>query len=208
MLPSSSPVPFLMPRSMFSPGMFTALAASIAVRRRGLPPGSPPPLRAATVISRITLVQDEARLASVIAFFRLICFHLLWPAMSRTPSGRRELGYRESGTDLGNISAAPACGNAPSPLVSPLYAKNSMADVECCGAAAGLRVGEAAQPQPSRVYPGFQQPASAAGCGVRFPQRRSRSAPDSASLAEQRGSVSGLLPDVAERGRLAVGERH
>jgi len=40
------------------------------------------PLRAATVISRITLVQEEARLASVIAFLRLICFHLLWPAMA------------------------------------------------------------------------------------------------------------------------------
>src|SRR5918999_3268784 len=82
MLPSSSPVPFLMARSIFSPGILTALAASIAVRRRGLPPGSPPPLRAATVISRITLVQDEARFASVIAFLRLICFHLLWPAMA------------------------------------------------------------------------------------------------------------------------------
>src|SRR4051812_19938861 len=67
---------------MFSPGMLTALAASMAVLRRGLPPGSPPPLRAATVISRITLVQEEARLASVIAFLRLICFHLLCPAMA------------------------------------------------------------------------------------------------------------------------------
>src|SRR5919107_2560747 len=83
MLPSSSPVPFLIERSMFSLGMLTALAASIAVRRRGLPPGSPPPLRAATVISRITLVQEEARLASVIAFLRLICFHLLWPAKAK-----------------------------------------------------------------------------------------------------------------------------
>src|SRR5438093_11384014 len=82
MLPSNSPVPFLMARSMFSPGMLTALAASIAVRSLGLPPGSPPPLRAATVISRMTLVQEEARLASVIAFLRLICFHLLWPAMA------------------------------------------------------------------------------------------------------------------------------
>ena len=39
-------------------------------------------LLAATVISRITLVQEEARLASVTAFLRLICFHLLWPAMA------------------------------------------------------------------------------------------------------------------------------
>src|ERR671925_891337 len=82
MLPSNSPVPFFTARSMFSPGMLTALAASIAVRRRGLPPGSPPPLRAATVISRMTLVQEEARRASVTAFLRLICFHLLWPAMA------------------------------------------------------------------------------------------------------------------------------
>jgi hypothetical protein len=28
------------------------------------------------------LVQDEARLASVMAFLRLICFHLLWPAIA------------------------------------------------------------------------------------------------------------------------------
>src|ERR687884_2171490 len=82
MLPSSSPVPFLIARSMLSHGMFTALAASMAVRRRGLPPGSPPPALAATVISRMTLVQDDARRASVTAFLRLICFHLLWPAIA------------------------------------------------------------------------------------------------------------------------------
>ncbi len=62
--------------------MLTAFAASIAVRRRGFPPGSPPPLLAATVISRITFVHEEARRASVTAFLRLICFHLLWPAMA------------------------------------------------------------------------------------------------------------------------------
>src|SRR5437870_1718306 len=67
---------------MFSLGMFTAFAASMAVRRRGFPPGSPPPLFAATVISRMTLVQEEARRATVTAFLRLICFHLLWPAMA------------------------------------------------------------------------------------------------------------------------------
>ena len=63
-------------------GVRQSSAASIAVRRRGLPPGSPPPLRAATVISRMTLVQEDARFASVMAFLRLICFHLLWPAMA------------------------------------------------------------------------------------------------------------------------------
>src|SRR5204862_329274 len=33
-----------MARSMLSPGMFSALAASMAVRSRALPPGSPPPV--------------------------------------------------------------------------------------------------------------------------------------------------------------------
>jgi hypothetical protein len=68
---------------MFSAGMLTALAASMAVRSRGLPAGSPPPLLAAIVISRMTLVQEDARLASVMAFLRLICFHLLGPAMAQ-----------------------------------------------------------------------------------------------------------------------------
>src|SRR6266496_3000738 len=79
--PSSSPVPFLTARSMLSSGMFSALAASMAVRSRALPPGSPPPCLAAMVISRISLVNSAPRRWSVTAFFRLICFHLLWPAM-------------------------------------------------------------------------------------------------------------------------------
>src|SRR5438132_6200049 len=66
---------------MLSSGMFSALAASMAVRSRALPPGSPPPCLAAMVISRISLVKSAPRRWSVTAFFRLICFHLLWPAM-------------------------------------------------------------------------------------------------------------------------------
>jgi hypothetical protein len=57
---------------MFSAGMLAALALSTASRRRGLKFGSPPPERAATVISRISLVNCAPRLASVTAFFRLI----------------------------------------------------------------------------------------------------------------------------------------
>src|SRR2546422_5859014 len=53
-----------MARSMLSHGMFSALAASMAVRRRGFPAGSPPPCRAAMVISRISLVKAAPRLAS------------------------------------------------------------------------------------------------------------------------------------------------
>src|SRR4051794_13704114 len=97
--------------------MFTALAASIAVRSRGLPPGSPPPLLAATVISRMTFVQEDARRASVTAFFRLICFHLLWPAMAELLTADkvgavRWVGFRTRSAG-GNISLTAACGNAP-----------------------------------------------------------------------------------------------
>src|SRR5207244_2726665 len=69
---------------MLSSGMFSAFAASIAVRSRAFPPGSPPPCLAAIVISRMSLVNNAPRRASVTAFFRLICFHLLWPAMLAT----------------------------------------------------------------------------------------------------------------------------
>src|SRR2546422_2395570 len=76
-----------MARSMLSSGMFSALAASIAVRSRALPSGSPPPCFAAMVISRISLVKSAPRRASVTAFLRLICFHLLWPAMGAPVAG-------------------------------------------------------------------------------------------------------------------------
>src|SRR6478672_4008906 len=110
-----------MARSMFSPGIFTAFAASIAVRRRGLPPGSPPPLLAATVISRITLVHDDARLASVMAFLRLICFHLLWPAMAELLACCDLVAVKATVRHR-NISGAPACGNAARRLLSAFYA--------------------------------------------------------------------------------------
>jgi hypothetical protein len=41
------------------------------------------------------LVHDEARLASVIAFLRLICFHLLWPAIAELLGEREMSGIAE-----------------------------------------------------------------------------------------------------------------
>jgi hypothetical protein len=52
---------------MFSFGIELALALSMAVRSRGLPSGSPPPALAATVISRMSLVNSAPRFASVAA---------------------------------------------------------------------------------------------------------------------------------------------
>ena len=57
----------------------------IAVRRRGLFIGSPPPMRAATVSSLINLVKSLPRLASSAPFLCLIVAHLEWPLIVGTP---------------------------------------------------------------------------------------------------------------------------
>src|SRR6476646_4300366 len=72
----------MMARSIFSLGMFSFLPASIAVRRRGLEFGSPPPILAAIVISRITRVKTRPRFASVAAFLCLMVAHFECPDMT------------------------------------------------------------------------------------------------------------------------------
>src|SRR5664280_1567000 len=67
---------------MFSAGMFSALAARIAVRSRGLPSGSPPPPFAAIEISLMRRVNILPRLASVAPFLCLMVAHFEWPDMS------------------------------------------------------------------------------------------------------------------------------
>src|ERR1700733_7949671 len=73
-----------MARLMLSCGMFSALAARIAVRSRGLPSGSPPP-RAAMEISLIRRVKILPRLASAAPFLCLMDAHLEWPDISKLP---------------------------------------------------------------------------------------------------------------------------
>src|SRR6266567_2426952 len=68
-----------MARLMLSAGMFSALAAAMAPRRRGLPSGSPPPCLAAMVISVIRRVKILPRLASRAPFLCLIVAHFEWP---------------------------------------------------------------------------------------------------------------------------------
>src|SRR6266446_5459086 len=70
-----------MARSMLSLGMLFSRAVVTAVRRRGLALTSPPPRRAATVISLMNLVNSLPRLASFAAFLCLIELHLEWPDM-------------------------------------------------------------------------------------------------------------------------------
>src|SRR5229473_1538446 len=71
-----------MARLILSAGIFSALAAATAVRRRGFPSGSPPPAFAAMVISLIRRVKILPRLASSAPFLCLIVAHLEWPDMT------------------------------------------------------------------------------------------------------------------------------
>src|SRR4051794_7333312 len=72
----------MMARLILSDGMLTALAAIMAVRRRGLPSGSPP-FRAAIMISLMSRVNALPRFASVAAFLCLMVAHLLCPDMKK-----------------------------------------------------------------------------------------------------------------------------
>src|SRR5438094_5543724 len=70
-----------MARSMLSFGMLCARATWIALRSRGLPLGSPPPVLAAMVISFDNLLKILPRLASIAPLNRLTFDHLLCPAI-------------------------------------------------------------------------------------------------------------------------------
>src|SRR5579864_9683575 len=67
---------------MLSFGIFSFLPARMAVRRRGFELGSPPPMRAAIVISRMTRVNTRPRFASVAAFLCLMVAHFECPDMT------------------------------------------------------------------------------------------------------------------------------
>src|SRR5260370_41889343 len=66
--------------------MLPALASRMALRSRALPSGSPPPERAATVISLMNFVNSLPRLASSAPFLCLILCHFECPDISEGPS--------------------------------------------------------------------------------------------------------------------------
>src|SRR5208283_4872492 len=88
-----------MARLMLSAGMFSALAAATAVRRRGFFSTSPP-LLAAMLISLMRRVKILPRLASSAPFLCLIVAHLEWPDINRP---RKVDDYR--------MPIAPHCGH-------------------------------------------------------------------------------------------------
>src|SRR5882762_8395828 len=104
---------------MVSLGMFASRAARMAERSRALWSGSPPPLRAATVTSRISFVKSTPLLAPIASFLRLILVHRLWPDMAaprlpfrahlaRAARGRQRSGGPSRRAPVG--SARPGAG--------------------------------------------------------------------------------------------------
>src|SRR3954449_4994094 len=81
-----------MARLILSAGMFSDLAARMAVRRRGLVSGSPPFL-AAMEISLIRRVKILPRLASSAPFLCLIVAHFEWPDMEIPQFNELELRW-------------------------------------------------------------------------------------------------------------------
>src|ERR1700733_11438966 len=84
-----------MARLMLSAGMFSALAATMAPRKRGLESGSPPPFFAAMLISLMRRVNILPRLASSAPFLCLMVAHFEWPDMARPLFGTF-VGSRDS----------------------------------------------------------------------------------------------------------------
>src|ERR1700742_4050178 len=77
--PASSPAPRLRARSMLSLGTEVFLAFWMASYSVGLPPGSPPPVRAATSMFLISRANSLPRRASLTAFWCFVVAHLEWP---------------------------------------------------------------------------------------------------------------------------------
>src|SRR5215470_14747279 len=96
-----------MARLILSAGMLAARADSMAAFKRRLPLGSPPPLRAATVISRRILEKSLPRCTSVFPFFLLICDHRECPDMAYLPSSVTIVFGPPRPAD-GSLRAAPA----------------------------------------------------------------------------------------------------
>src|SRR4030043_1544653 len=97
-------------------GMFEPLALSTAVRRRGFESGSPPPMRAAIVISRMSLVKSLPRFASSAPFLCLIVCHLECPDMV--------LLLRGDAVSLSPALGAPFQKKSPGPIGPGLRAKD------------------------------------------------------------------------------------
>src|ERR1700733_14176128 len=97
---------------MLSAGIFSALAAATAVRSRGFESGSPP-LRAAMVISRMSLVKILPRLASSAPFLCLIVAHFECPDISSFSADARHEGRVSGSKRRSKYAANSECYHKP-----------------------------------------------------------------------------------------------
>ena len=138
---------------MFSWGMFSALAARIAVRSRGFPSGSPPP-RAAIVISLMIRVNILPRLASSAPFLCLIVAHFEWPDI--TTSDESKDGGAPA-PDHASITQEDPCDPAASRLHLAAFSARKFA---CPAAPAQARI----IPRPGCFQSAISVAALAPGC--------------------------------------------
>src|SRR3954452_22115209 len=80
--PASAPDPRLTARSMLSFGTDDFFAFWMASYSVGLPPGSPPPVRAATSMFLMSLAKSLPRRASTTAFLCFVVAHLECPLIA------------------------------------------------------------------------------------------------------------------------------
>src|SRR5215471_17923758 len=109
-------------RLMLSVGILTALASVMAFLSRGLPSGSPPPIRAAIVISLMSFVKARPRFASIAPFLCLILCHLEWPDIDLSLNRQTRFKFKP-----------PGC-SAPLPwyrALRLLFRVSSDAGIEC-----------------------------------------------------------------------------
>ena len=99
---------------MFSFGIDASLALRMARSSGGLPSGSPPPSRAATVIARVSLENCAPRRESTIAFLCLMLAHLECPDMraslrtgAQSSTAERSTGARHHVIGCARMSSSP-----------------------------------------------------------------------------------------------------
>src|SRR6266542_2048092 len=104
--PASAPEPRLTARSMLSFGTEDFFAFWLASYRVGFPPGSPPPIRAATSMFLISFAKSLPRFASMTAFLCFVVAHLEWPDMAN-PTPRTYCADSEAADQLGEVAVQP-----------------------------------------------------------------------------------------------------
>src|SRR5256885_4350336 len=102
---------------MLSAGIEAAFANPTASLNRALPVMSPPPIRAATVISLLIFVKTLPRFASAAPFLCLMLLHLLWPDILVLPLQSPRIARA---TGLLNGDRTPRARRTRS-LVSPAF---------------------------------------------------------------------------------------